>query len=204
MISTLVLVGLALVWAVVLLPDLLARISQGRRRDTIRTFNHQLSSLGRSTPVQQPVTGSQQGSGRLRRPPQTASNVIDLRSRRGGAGADPLAVPSGDLGGPPRRAGVSPALRKRRQDVLFSLGAAALLTLLATVAFGGVFLYVHLLADVLMAAYLVALQRVGSPRAAAAAGPQAQQAPEQLGLRVSGLGGSPVGAYAPQARRVAN
>jgi len=51
-------------------------------------------------------------------------------------------------------------VRKRRQDVLITLGAAALLTLLATVAFGGVFLYLHLAADVLMLAYLVALQRV--------------------------------------------
>jgi hypothetical protein len=57
-------------------------------------------------------------------------------------------------------------VRKRRQDVLIALGAAALLTLLATVAFGGVFLYLHLVADILMAAYLIALQRVVTTQAA--------------------------------------
>lgn len=163
MISTLVIVGLALVWAVVLLPDLMAKVSRGRRSDTIRSFNTQLSSLGRSAPV------------------RGDDNVIDMRARkstgrrttRNGVLASP-GVPSpyvGSVGPAPVNGpatpgavtGVSPAshvVRKRRQDVLIALGAAALLTLLATVAFGGVFLYLHLVADILMAAYLIALQRV--------------------------------------------
>ena len=66
-------------------------------------------------------------------------------------------VQAGAVGG---TSSASRAVRKRRQDVLIALGAAALLTLLATVAFGGVFLYLHLVADILMAAYLIALQRV--------------------------------------------
>lgn len=163
MISTLVIVGLALVWAVVLLPDLFARVSRGRRSDTIRSFNTQLSSLGRSAPI------------------RGDDNVIDLRTRRA-AGRRPTrnavlvspGVPSPYVGpvGPARVSGpatpemvagssqASQSVRKRRQDVLIALGAAALLTLLATVAFGGVFLYLHLVADILMAAYLIALQRV--------------------------------------------
>lgn len=157
MISTLVIVGLALVWAVVLLPDLVARVSRGRRGDTIRSFNTQLSSLGRSSPV-------------------SSDNVIELRARKS-AGRRPTrdgvlvspglaevrsapttrTVQAGAVGG---TSSASRAVRKRRQDVLIALGAAALLTLLATVAFGGVFLYLHLVADILMAAYLIALQRV--------------------------------------------
>lgn len=168
MISTLVIVGLVLVWAVVLLPDLLARVSRSRRSDTIRSFNTQLSSLGRSAPVQR------------------GDNVIDLRTRantaRSATRNSVLAsrgIPSpyvGRAGHSSARpvngtepkplapvAGVRPVsrvVRKRRQDVLIALGAAAVLTLLATVAFGGLFLYLHLIADILMAAYLVALQRV--------------------------------------------
>ncbi len=44
--------------------------------------------------------------------------------------------------------------QQRRQDVIVGLSAAALLTLLATVAFGGVMLYLHLLVDLLFVAYL--------------------------------------------------
>lgn len=196
MISTLVLVGLGLVWAVVLLPDLVARISRVRKADTIRTFNHQLSSLGRSAPVDRrdarPTSGGagavlRRGSvGRPSMGRSSMGDVIDLRSRlRARTGAQtartaPVAVPevtATNLAGAPRP--VSAGLRKRRQDVLFGLGAAALLTLLATVAFGGVFLYLHLFADVLMACYLVALQRVGATRPAASR-PAAPIAPRPL------------------------
>jgi hypothetical protein len=44
--------------------------------------------------------------------------------------------------------------QQRRQDVIVALSAAALLTLLATVAFGGAILYLHLLVDLLFVAYL--------------------------------------------------
>ncbi len=148
MISKLVIVGLVLVWAAVLLPDLLARVSRGRKSDTIRSFNTQLSSLGRSAPVHRD------------------DNVIDLRSRRPSPvqRPNPLQRNSSPAGAPSAPRPVSAAVRKRRQDVLVALGAAALLTLLATVAFGGVFLYVHLVCDVAMAAYLIALQRAGASR----------------------------------------
>lgn len=178
MISTLVIAGLALMWLAVLLPDLFTKISRSRRSDTIRSFNSQLSSLGRSAPVDR------------------GDNVIDLRARtteRRSARNSLLAtggIPSpysGSAGLAPQRpvavtgstspspvAGTrtaSHAVRKRRQDVLIALGAAAVLTLLATVAFGGVFLYLHLVADVLMAAYLVALQRVVTNQGAQHANP---------------------------------
>ncbi|MFV0317832.1 MAG: hypothetical protein ACK5O2_12840 [Microthrixaceae bacterium] len=156
MISKLLIVGLVLLWAAVLVPDFVRRLSTGRRSDTIRSFNTQLSSLGRSAPVQR------------------IDNVIDLRSHRKPAGGghsrqatqQRLATRQRQATqqplGAPRPA--SMAVRKRRQDVLVALGAAALVTLLATVAFGGVFLYLQLLCDVALAAYLVALQQVGASR----------------------------------------
>jgi hypothetical protein len=58
------------------------------------------------------------------------------------------------------------SVRRRRQEVLTVLASAALLSLLCTVAFGGPFLLVHLLADVLLLAYVVALSRVAQAPAA--------------------------------------
>jgi hypothetical protein len=126
-VSTLVLVGLAVVWAVVLLPELWKRWNQSRG-DSIRSFSTQLASLQR----------------RDERAPVVRSNVIDLRGSQSTAA--------------PRPAAVSPAVRKRRQEVLTSLGAAAVLTLLATVAFGGTFfLLLHLVADALLVGYVYLL-----------------------------------------------
>lgn len=180
MISKLVIVGLILLWTVVLLPDVLQRINRGRRGDTIRSFNSQLTSLGRSQGT---------ASGNLPSGNRVSGNVIDLRSRIPGADAappahEPVGAPHARVpdeasrqSPPPRSAPanppavrrtpaaprpVSPAVRKRRQDVMVSLAAVALLTLLATVAFGSAFLYMHLLADVLLATYLVLLVRAGA------------------------------------------
>ena len=157
--SVLVLIGLAIVWAIVIFPDVARWVSQNRRGDSIRTFNTQLSSLGRSRPA--------------------GDNVIDLRDRMvrpvaGGSGLraparnsrstspGPTPIRSAATAAPPAASApraLSPTVRKRRQDVLVSLGAASLLTLLATIAFGPFFLYVHLLTDALLVGYLVLLQR---------------------------------------------
>nr|HNN38951.1 hypothetical protein [Microthrixaceae bacterium] len=77
-VSTLVLLGLAVVWAIVLLPEVLKRVSKARSGDSIQSFNSQLSSLQRR--------------------PAGGSNVVDLRSAQrraqpGRAGARPTAGP---------------------------------------------------------------------------------------------------------------
>lgn len=137
-VSTLVFLGLAVVWAIVLLPEVLRKLSGLRGADTIRSFNQQLAVLDRSGQRRRADRGLA---------PATHSNVIDLgtRSRR------PVA---------PAPRPVHPAVRRRRQEVLTVLGSAALLTLLCTVAFGGPFLVLHLLADALLVAYVVALARL--------------------------------------------
>ena len=140
-VSTLVLLGLAVVWAIVLLPEVLKKLSGVRSGDSIRSFNHQLSSLQRP--------GSRSGA-----PSAGSSNVIDMRSRAGTESA-------------PARA-VSPGVRRRRQEILTALGAAAVLTLLCTVAFGGPFLLLHIVADLLLVAYVVALYQVTNAPAPAA------------------------------------
>jgi hypothetical protein len=137
-VSTLVLLGLAVVWAIVLLPEGLKKLSGVRSGDSIRSFNHQLSSLQRP--------GSR-GHG------TASSNVIDMRSRTGQAA--PAARP------------VSPAVRKRRQEVLTVLGATSVLSLLCTVAFGGPFLLLFLVAAGLLVTYVVLLYQASNAPAPA-------------------------------------
>ena len=149
--STLVLTGLAVVWAIVLAPAALRRVADLRRVDPVSSFNRQMSSLhrpGAARVVGRPAAGRQSAPARPvgARPTGSAprrrdANVIDLRAHA------------------PARPRVSPAARKRRQDVLVMLGAAAVLTLLCTVAFGGPFLLLHLLADALLVSYVVMLNR---------------------------------------------
>ena len=167
MISILVLVGLAVVWAIVIFPDVVRWISNNRRGDTIRTFNSQLSSLGRSNAVRdnnvidlRDRMVSPVGPGNALRAPNRVVQPVGSPLRAGAVGDRSRRSPGSHAAARPAQPRpVSPAVRKRRQDVLVALGAACLLTLLATIAFGPVFLYLHLLADVLLVGYLVALQR---------------------------------------------
>jgi len=170
-VTTLVFLGLAVVWAIVLLPEVVRKVAGGRHSDTIRSFNHQLSVLDRS-------------AGRE----ASAPNVIDLRTRNT-TPATARVVPV-----------VPASVRKRRQDVIMVLGSAAVLTLLCTVAFGGVFLVLHLIADVLLVTYLVLLNQANQAGHAAAAR-QARPAWErgQDDLRTA-----TVGRATPAPRRVAN
>ncbi len=173
-VSTLVLLGLAVVWAIVLLPEGLKKLSVARNGDSIRSFNHQLSSLQRS--------GGRHQTGR----PAAGSNVIDMRTR--GERPEAAARP------------VSPAVRRRRQEVLTVLGAAAVLTLLCSVAFGGPFLLLFLLSAGLLVTYVVLLHQVTNAPAAARTqdGYAVGRAPRQLG-ELGGIRVTPV-----SARRIAN
>lgn len=180
-VSTLVFLGLAVVWAIVLLPEVLRKLSGVRSSDTIRSFNQQLAVLGRSGSRRAPE----------RRAPSLGtdsySNVIDLGSRTGGP-ARPVATPRP----------VPASVRRRRQEVLMVLGAAAVLTLLCTVAFGGLFLVLHLLADAMLITYIVMLAKLN--QATAARGVERSVAGSPLG----GMERATVGRPVPAARRIAN
>ena len=179
-VTTLVFLGLAVVWAVVLLPEALRKMAGTRNSDTIRSFNHQLSVLNRSG------GRTAAGSAAVGR-----SNVIDLRDRR--AGADrPVAA-----------ATVPMSVRKRRQEVLTVLGATAVLTLLCTVAFGGVFLIPHLLADVLLVTYVVLLNQANQA-AAVRAGSFRADPVVRADLRQGAVHTATVGRTTPVPRRIAN
>jgi hypothetical protein len=140
-VSTLVLLGLAVIWAIVLLPEAVKKLSGVRNSDSIRSFNHQLSSLqsGRSTAT------------------SPRSNVIDMRARSGAASRPVAPARSAE---PMQARPVSPAVRRRRQEVLTVLGSAAVLTLLCTVAFGGPFMFLFLVSAGLLVGYVVLLHQV--------------------------------------------
>lgn len=186
-VSTLVLLGLAVVWAIVLLPEVIKRVSNARGGDSIRSFNSHLSSLQRKSAA--------------------GGNVIDLRAAQRDARPStghPLdarrnnAVASST-------ATVSPGVRRRRQEVLTVLGSAAVLSLLCSVAFGGPFLVLFLVAAALLVAYVFALYQVTNAAASASARDpygnvsiaQSQRSADVAGVRISPV--TPV-----SARRVAN
>ncbi len=174
-VSTLIFLGLAVVWAIVLLPEVLRKVSGSRHSDTIRSFNHQLSVLNRS---------EQRSAGR--------SNVIDLRSARRDI----------DLRDAPAPRAVPVSVRKRRQEVLTVLGAATLLSLLCTVAFGGPFLLLLLVSGGLLVTYVVLLAQVtqNAPARSRTAPPLASPSPLHDGLRTATVGR----ATPSSARRIAN
>ena len=192
-VSTLIFLGLAVVWAIVLLPEVLRKLSVGRRTDSIRSFNHQLSVLHRS--------GNRRGADLpgMPRPVSlnsssarnSSSNVIDLRDRSNAAAAQTS------------QAKISPSVRRRRQDVLVVLGAIAVLTLICTVAFGSVFLVPFMLSAALLVGYVFLLNQANQ-----SAG-MVQQRAQRSGLvpassLPSSLQTSTVGRATPAPRRVAN
>ena len=92
-----------------------------------------------------------------------SSPVAPLVARKGAAPANrsvaaPRSVAAARPAGQPqsRNNGRSVA-QQRRQDVIVALLAASLLSFLATLTFSGLFLYLHLLIDVALVAYVGAV-----------------------------------------------
>ncbi len=198
-VSTLIFLGLAVVWAIVLLPEVLRKLSVGRRTDSIRSFNHQLSVLHRSgnrrgadlPGMPRPVSLNSSSARTSSNARNSSSNVIDLRDRSNAAAAQTS------------QAKISPSVRRRRQDVLVVLGAIAVLTLLCTVAFGSVFLVPFILSAALLVGYVFLLNQANQ-----SAG-MVQQRAQRSGLvpassLPSSLQTSTVGRATPAPRRVAN
>jgi len=127
-----VLILLAIVWAIVLVPPLVRNRADLRPGSSVSSFRQDLAVIGRTSPT-------------ALRPP----------SLPGVAPAARLYGPSSaTLPGTP--AGRS-AARKRRRDVLFTLGGVAGFTLLLALAFGGPMLLLHLLADLALGGYVYLL-----------------------------------------------
>ncbi|HTO01778.1 MAG TPA: hypothetical protein VL068_13995 [Microthrixaceae bacterium] len=187
--STLIFLGLAVVWVIVLLPEALRKLSATRSSDSIRTFNHQLSALHRSGEA-----GAQSAPGQSR---AGGSNVINMNNRFGSSRNGSQSV--GQRSEVQRQ--IPMAVRKRRQEVLTVLGSVAVLTLLCTVAFGPAFLVLHIIADVLLIAYvaLVAQSNKAQAPSFGHAASNAYAPSADYGLRTA-----TVRHVSPAPRRVAN
>ena len=166
----LVLLGLAALWIAVLLPDILRRRSTRRPIDTITSFKRHLSVLERQH--------ARTSGGRM----PMASNVVAMGSRQSqqsfSGPVRPLVVPSGSHGSSTQQAQRSRSRsqvasdrptqtvagrsggQQRRQDVIVALMAGSLLTLLASLTFSGLFLYLHVVIDVALVAYVAAVLAV--------------------------------------------
>jgi hypothetical protein len=139
-----VLFVLAVIWAVYLASWIRSR-GEHRSVNSISSFNKHLSVLERTSPARQ-------GAGR----PSTVGTY--------GAAAPYSGF--GPVGPRPSRMSRHEA-RRRRRDVLFALAGGALVTLMLAVVLGGPFVYLQLLADVLLVGYiglLVHTQRLAADR----------------------------------------
>lgn len=127
-----VLILLAIVWAIVLVPPLVRNRADLRPGSSVSSFRQDLAVIGRASPTS------------TLRPPSLPSVGPRTPAARSGA---PL---SGTPGG---RA----AARKRRRDVLFTLGGVAGFTFLLALAFGGPMVMLHVVADLALAGYVYLL-----------------------------------------------
>jgi hypothetical protein len=134
---------LAVVWAVYLVSWARSR-SEHRSVNSISTFSKHLSVLERTAP------GRSSAPTRLAGSPAPQRAAVSL--------ARPAFAPH-----PYRASGTGGAamsrrqVRERRKNVLFALAGAVLVTLALTVLLGGATIYLQLLADVLLGAYVLML-----------------------------------------------
>jgi hypothetical protein len=155
-----VLLGLAALWAAVLLPDFLRRRTTRRSSDSISSFSRHLSVLERS---HQRSTGMGNVVRFGPRPaPRLSNPVAPLVARKGSTPvrqSAPVAQRAAQAPRPQARPGQNgrSAGQQRRQDVIVALLAASLLSFLATLTFSGLFLYLHLAIDLALVAYVGAV-----------------------------------------------
>jgi hypothetical protein len=154
----LVLVGLAIVWIAVLVPPALRARAEGRPGDSISAFRRQLVVLRRTRPHAQRAMVPERpvGHAYIAQPGVPVTSLTARRAvaarRTPPAGARALAT----AGLPSTR---SRTLRRRR-DVLVGLLAMAAVSLVLGVVLGSLaLLLAHLVADVLLVAYVALLIR---------------------------------------------
>lgn len=147
--SWLLLFGLAVAWAVVLVPDFVRRNAASRRSDTIGQFARNLGALGQTQPVgaRRPANVVQFPTVQPRQSLVSHESEIDLRGPR-----------------PVQRTTARPAARtraqQRRKDVTAGLVSAAVLTFLASISVGGAFVLLNAVVLVALGAYVAALALV--------------------------------------------
>jgi hypothetical protein len=136
---------LAVVWAVYIVSWARSR-TEHRSVNSISSFSKHLSVLERTTP------GRPSAPTRIAGSPAPSRSAVSL--------ARPAFAPTsyGPVGSHRQSAALTRRQAKeRRKNILFSLAGLALVTLAAAVMLGGVMIYLHLLADLLLGGYVVLL-----------------------------------------------
>ena len=180
-----VVVILAAMWVLVLVPPLLRSRSEGRPSTSVGSFRQQLATLSRTGPDPRAARALQRsvvsmhsaarrtGGDRRSVPPPGAphyyDDFYDYRPTRGYAPARAMAPRARPASmGYSVRSGRA-EVRRRRQNVLFGLLAAAAVTAIGAFGFGvSGLIAVHLLIDALLVFYvylLVQLRRAEEQRA---------------------------------------
>ncbi len=155
--SLVVLVILAMVWAVFLLPQLF-RARAERSTDSIGTFRRQLSVLERTSPARTSTTPHLRTAVPAPRPAVSRHATVQTQARTPAVAGVQFATPPATVARRPRpnRAFV----RKRRQDILRGLLMAMAASLvLSFIPATRVMLWVHLVLDVAFVAYVALLVR---------------------------------------------
>lgn len=166
--SLVVLVILAIVWAVFLLPQLF-RARAERSSDSIGNFRHQLSVLERTTPATAPSVGHLRPAFR---PQPSAAGRGPARGRQvapGGPARARNVAPGARQAAPARRPAAAhrpghasgrALARKRRRDIfcglLVAMGATLVLGLIPSLR---MMLVLHVVVDLLFAGYVALLVR---------------------------------------------
>lgn len=159
-----VLLVLAAVWAAVLIPPALRARQEGRPSDSISNFRRQLAVLRRTGPRSNRLGTVDHWSRPYAPPPPTLASVSRLHTglASGGRPGASFNPPRGPVGRVPAGGRPSPASAarsrtlRRRRDVLTGLVAAVVISLLLAVVTGlsSMFVLLHVLADVLLVAYV--------------------------------------------------
>lgn len=160
-----VLLVLAAVWAAVLIPPALRARHEGRPSDSISNFRRQLAVLRRTGPRSNRVGTADHWTRPYAPPPPTLASVSRLHSAPPMNGRPGSYLAPAGRGPAPRIPGggrMSPASAarsrtlRRRRDVLTGLAAAVVVSLLLAVVTGlaSMFVLLHVLADVLLVAYV--------------------------------------------------
>jgi len=160
----LVLLVLAAVWAAVLIPPALRARHEGRPSDSISNFRRQLAVLRRTGPRSNRLGSVDHWARPYAPPPPTLASVSRLHGGLAVSGR-PQPAHRGPVGPVPTGGRPSPASAarsrtlRRRRDVLTGLAAAVVVSLLLAVvtSLSSTFVILHVLADILLVAYVTLL-----------------------------------------------
>ena len=155
-----VLLVLAGIWAAVLIPPAVRARAEGRPGDSIHNFKRQLTVLRRTGPHRGSVNGGGRVAGGDHWYRSSSASLTPVHGPLRSARTAPIAAHRGPVR-QVRAASAATAARsrtiRRRRDILTALLVAVVATLVLGVLLGGIMLVAHVVADILLIAYVALL-----------------------------------------------